>query len=311
MTVLRPFGVSGVIISLLSALIFSLLVFHRHIPNAAWNLGSLTETFLPWLGWFIPPLLVWAGIKRNLTVIAVSLLPVLVWGYIFGPLLPPKSEGPGEFRVVSHNVEDVNPDPESTARDLMDSNADLIALVEVTEDAKPIYEEVLGEEYPHVVDYGTVALWSQHPIRDSYPVEIGLDWVRAFQTHVDIDGQDVSVYVAHLLSVRFLPDAGFTIDQRNETVQRLGDDIEAQELDQVVLMGDLNGTAQDKTLAPITFQMQSAHANAGQGFGFTWPSSFPVARIDHVLYRGLDATDAQVLEPTESDHRPVQADFNF
>lgn len=311
MTVLRPFGISGAVISVLSALLLSLFVLHRHIPNAAWNLGSLTETFLPWFGWLILPVLVWAGFKRNLTVIGIALIPLLVWGYMFGPLLPPKSDGPGEFRVVSHNVYDGNPNPAETASDLMNSDADLIALVEVTQDAKPIYDEVLAEEYPHMVDYGTVALWSKHPVRDSYPVEIGLDWVRAFNAHIEIDGNDVSVYVAHLLSVRFMPDAGFTIDQRNETAQRLGDDIEAQELDRVILMGDLNGTAQDKTLAPITFQMNSAHASAGRGFGFTWPSSVPVARIDHILYRGLEATDAQVLDRTHSDHRPVQADFNF
>nr|WP_246497991.1 endonuclease/exonuclease/phosphatase family protein [Natronoglycomyces albus] len=311
MTVFRRFGVSGAVLTILSVLLLCLFVFHRHLPNRAWNLGSLVETFLPWFGLAIIPLLVWAALKRNVVTIVVAILPGLVWAYMYGPLLPDKSEGPGDFRVLSHNVEDINPNPEETARHVRDANADVVALVEITSEAMPTYRDVLAEQYPYTADYGTVALWSKYPISVSEPVDIGIDWTRAFRATVQVEGIDVSIYVAHLLSVRLMPDEGFTIDQRNRTAQMLGDAIEADAYDRVILMGDLNGTMQDKTLAPITYQMRSAHASAGRGFGFTWPSSFPVARIDQILYRGLEATDAQVLSQTGSDHLPVQADFNL
>lgn len=38
----------------------------------------------------------------------------------------------------------------------------------------------------------------------------------------------------------------------------------------VILMGDLNGTMNDRALANITSQMRSTQGAAGDGFGFSW-----------------------------------------
>jgi vancomycin resistance protein VanJ len=127
---------------------------------------------------------------------------------------------------------------------------------------------------------------------------------------VEIDGEPVAFYVAHLLSVRVNAE-GFTSEQRNETAVLLAEAIADEPLDRVVLAGDMNGTMQDRALAPITYQLESAQAEAGKGFGFTWPADTPLARIDQILFRGLDATSSKVLDATASDHRPVLADFAF
>ena len=43
------------------------MLLHSRIPNRIGNLGSLTETFLPWLGLLVPVLLVLALVRRSAT----------------------------------------------------------------------------------------------------------------------------------------------------------------------------------------------------------------------------------------------------
>ncbi|GAA1676476.1 teicoplanin resistance protein VanJ [Glycomyces endophyticus] len=300
---------SGVVIAA-SLLLAGVLLLHRFIPNRWYNLGSLIETFLPWFGIGVPVLVLLAAIRRRPLAIVCSLLPALVWFQMYAALIPDKHDGDGDFRVVAHNVNAENTDTEATAATLLAASPDVIVLVELTEDQRLAWADALDGDYEYSAAYGTVALWSVYPITESNEVDLNLGWARAFRAALDIDGEPVAFYVAHLLSVR-VNSEGFTSEQRNETATLLGEAIAGEELDRVVLAGDLNGTVQDRSLAPITYQLESAQASAGKGFGFTWPADTPLARIDQVLYRGLDATGSDVLDATASDHRPVQADFAF
>jgi vancomycin resistance protein VanJ len=300
---------SGALITA-SLLLAAILLLHRFIPNTWFNAGSLIETFLPWFGLAVPPLVLLAAIRRRALAIVSALLPGLVWFQMYAPLLPDKQIGDGDFRIVAHNVNAENTDTEGTAATLLAAEPDVIVLVELTEEQRIAWSDVLSDQYEYSVSYGTVALWSTYPVLDSTEVDLNLGWARAFRAAVEIEGEPVAFYVAHLLSVRVNAE-GFTSEQRNETAALLGEAIADEQLDHVVLAGDLNGTVQDRSLAPITYQLASAHAEAGSGFGFTWPADTPLARIDQVLYRGLEATGSDVLEATASDHRPVQADFAF
>ncbi|WP_369223922.1 endonuclease/exonuclease/phosphatase family protein [Streptomyces sp. R39] len=86
----------------------------------------------------------------------------------------------------------------------------------------------------------------------------------------------------------------------------------AAEPDQrVVVLGDLNGTMDDRAFAGLTARLRSAQEAAGDGFGFSWPAEFPVARIDQILVRGVRPESSWVLPPTGSDHRPVAAAISW
>jgi vancomycin resistance protein VanJ len=63
----------------------------------------------------------------------------------------------------------------------------------------------------------------------------------------------------------------------------------------------------DRGLASLRSRLTSVQDEAGTGFGFSRPAAFPVARIDHILTRGVAPTDARTLPATGSDHRPVAA----
>ncbi|WP_042404083.1 endonuclease/exonuclease/phosphatase family protein [Streptacidiphilus carbonis] len=297
----------GWVLAVLAGLLALLLLFHAELPNQVGNLGSLVETFLPWAGLAVPVLLVLAVVRRSATALVVLLVPVLVWANLFGALLTGKGGGGYDFTVVQHNVNATNSDIPGTVATLEAAKPDVIALEELSTDQVGTFRQDLAAAYPYHVIEGTVGLWSKYPLSDSKPVDIQIGWTRALRTTVASPHGDVAVYVAHMPSVRVKFDGGFTANQRDNSAEALGQALAAEKLSKVVLLGDLNGTMNDRSLAPITSQMRSAQGSAGSGFGFSWPAAFPMARIDQIMTRGVTPTDAWTLPQTGSDHLPVAA----
>ncbi|MFI1106228.1 endonuclease/exonuclease/phosphatase family protein [Streptomyces melanogenes] len=293
--------------SVLSALVMAA---HSAVPNALGNLGSLLETFLPWLGVSVPVLLALAAARRSATAGVSVLLPAVVWLVLFGGAFMDKSSGGGDFTVVSHNVNDHNPDPARTARQLASARPEVIALEELSADTAPVYERALADTYPYHAVEGTVGLWSRYPLRDVQPVAI-MPWTRALRATVQTPKGPVALYAAHLASVRVLPDSGFATRSRNEAAGKLADAVRAEALPRVVVVGDFNGTADDRALRPVFSGLTSAQEKAGDGFGFSWPAAFPMARIDQILLKGVTAASAWTLPRTASDHLPVAASLRL
>jgi vancomycin resistance protein VanJ len=301
----------GWVIAILAVLSALPLVFHRYVPNSVGNLGSLLDTFLPWVGFAIPILAVAALVRRSATAGVALLVPTVVWGVMFGHLLiPGKGGGSYDLRVLSHNVDAANPDPRDTAQELLTADADVMALEEITTADMKVYKAAFVKKYPYSVSRDTVALWSKYPVEASQSVDVGFKWTRALRAVVSTPEGKVAFYVAHLASVR-VGAGGFTSDQRNDTIKALGRQIADEKLAGVIVMGDFNGTANDRSLAPLTTGLRSAQGAAGHGFGFTWPAKFPMARIDHILVRGVTPTKAWVMKRTGSDHRPVVAEIRI
>lgn len=301
----------GLVLAALALLLGLLMLLHAKIPNQTKNLGSLVETFLPWFGLFIPVLLAGALWRRSASAVAALLLPVMVWLNLFGGLLSDKSHPGSDLTVASHNVGAENPDPVGTARDLAASGVDVLALEELTPQARGTYETDLAKAYPYHTVRGTVGLWSTLPLSDTQPVDIEMDSTRALRTTVATDRGPLAVYVAHLGSVRVNPRAGLSTRQRDAGAHALGNAIAAERAERVVLLGDLNGTVDDRAFDDITRQMRSAQDVAGEGLGFSWPARFPVARIDQILVRGVVPESSWVLPATGSDHRPVAAGISW
>lgn len=302
----------GRILAALAVLAAALQALHSAVPNTVGRFGSLLETFLPWLGLAVPVLLVLALLRRSALALAALVLPVLAWGLLFGGRATAGDGGAHDITAVQHNVSDVNADPSGTARALRDEGPDLIALEELTPAALPVYERELAREYPHRAVRGTVGLWSKHPLTDVGAVDIrpqgvGKDWNRGMRARARTPWGDVAVYVAHLPSVR-VQWHGFSSGRRDESARLLGEALAAEKLEKVILLGDLNGTVDDRGLAPVTTRLDSTGRDH---FAFSWPASFPAARIDHVMTRAAAVTHVRTLPATGSDHLPVAAEIAF
>ena len=289
-----------------AVLVAGLLVFHRAVPNTAGHLGSLVETFLPWLGLSVPVLLGLAWWRRCRMAALVVLLPVAAWLGVFGGHFLPRDEPAHDLTVVQHNVSDENADPAGTVRELVRVRPDLIALEELTPAARPAYTAAMPPEYAHHTVQGTVGLWSRHPLTGARPVDIrprdvGPDWNRGLRAVARLPGGDVAVYVAHLPSVRLGP-GGLDAARRDESAARLGAVISAEPLAEVILLGDLNSTVDDRGLAAV-----GPLTTARSTFAFSWPARAPVARIDQVMGRSVTVTELWTLPRTGSDHLPIAA----
>ena len=302
----------GLVIALLALLTAVLLAFHAEMPNSVGNLGSLLETFLPWVGLAVPVLLVPALLRRSATALLALLVPAVLWANLFGGLVSDKSGGTGDWTVVTHNVEAGNTDVPGTIRGLVASDAQIVALQELAGSQLRSYETGLAGAYPHHTVEGTVGLWSKYPIGEVSPVDLKIGWTRAFRARVTTPQGPVAVYVAHLPSVRLKAESGFTAHQRDVSAQALGDAIQAEPVKKVLLLGDLNGTMNDRSLAPVTSQMRSAQGAAGDGVGFSWPAAFPMARIDQIMSKGgLKPVDSRTLPRDGSDHLAVAATYRY
>ncbi|MFD6323709.1 endonuclease/exonuclease/phosphatase family protein [Streptomyces sp. NPDC058442] len=297
----------GVVLAVFALLLALVMMARSHIPNVVGNLGSLIETFLPWLGLAVPVLLLLALVRRSATALVAVLLPAVVWLNLFGGLLFDRTGPGGDLTVATHNVNAGNPDPSGTARDVAASGADVLALEELKASAVPTYERALAPTYKYHAVVGTVGLWSKYPLSDVAAVDIRLGWERAMRATVAAPGAQVAVYVAHLPSVRVKLEAGFTARQRDRSADALGSAIAREPLENVVLLGDLNGTMNDRALNAVTSQMRSTQGAAGSGFGFSWPAAFPMARIDQIMVKGAEPESSWSLPRTASDHLPIAA----
>jgi vancomycin resistance protein VanJ len=302
----------GLILVALAIVLALVMFLHSRIPNRIGNLGSLTETFLPWFGLAIPVLLVLALVRRSATALIAIVLPTVVWLNLFGGLLLSDKTGTGgDLTVATHNVNADNPDPSGTARDVAASGADVVALEELTASAVPTYEKALASTYKYYSVEGTVGLWSKYPMTGIKAVDIKLGWTRAMRATVATPEGQIAVYVAHLPSVRVKLEAGFTARQRDTSADALGEAIAAEPLKRKILLGDLNGTMNDRSLNAVTAQMRSTQGAAGSGFGFSWPASFPMARIDQIMVQGVEPVTSWTLPKTGSDHLPIAARVNL
>ncbi|MGW0363234.1 endonuclease/exonuclease/phosphatase family protein [Streptomyces sp. NPDC002990] len=297
----------GIVLAAIAALIALVMIFHADLPNDVGNFGSLTETFLPWLGLAVPVLTAAAVYRRSATALIAILLTAAVWINIFGGLVTDKSGSRGNLAVATHNVDADNADPRGTAESVAKAGADVLALTELKGSVVPVYEKALAGTYKYHAVEGTVGVWSKYPLTSSRPVDIKMGWTRAMRTTVATPAGDIGVYVAHLPSVRVKLNAGFTANQRDNSADALGAALAAEPLKKVMLLGDLNGTMNDRALSEVTSQMRSTQGAAGDGFGFSWPAQFPMARIDQIMVRGMKPEASWTLPRTGSDHLPVAA----
>lgn len=294
----------GTLIVVAAVVLAAVIAGHRLVPNVR-GMGSLVDSVAPFLGAAVPVLALLALLRRARVALLAILVPAVVWVSMFGGAwLPRRGGGPVQFRVASQNLQASNPDPARTVGALAETEADLIGLQEVSGGIRGSVAETLGDRYPHRASVSTVALWSRFPIREYEGVDTGLDWTRALRAVVAVPAGDVVVYVVHLGSAR-----PAETGMRDHTVRTLAERIRRDPAERLVVLGDLNTASTDRVIAPLAELLDDAQADAGRGLGFTWPAAFPLTRPDHVLYRGLTAASAGVVQTPASDHRAVTAGF--
>ncbi|MDY7100539.1 MAG: endonuclease/exonuclease/phosphatase family protein [Actinomycetota bacterium] len=224
-------------------------------------------------------------------------------------------DGAVTVRLVTSNVYEANPTPERLAAHLLDVDADLVLLQELTPELLDTFEAAgLTDGYPHrVLDplpgaQGSGIL-SRLPLDDGRAFAVaGWPMTTALVTVGDAEVRVVNVHAAAPLS-----------DENAARWERQLDELAgARDLggDHVVLAGDFNATLQHAPLRGLLdADFREAYREAGRGLGATWPVGLvplvgPLIRIDHVFVTpGLGVADIGLGSGHGSDHRPVVVDL--
>ncbi|TDT32731.1 endonuclease/exonuclease/phosphatase family protein [Naumannella halotolerans] len=291
----------GTVVLLLGLALAALLLGHEFLPEEA-GIALAVESALPWVWVLIAILLLVALVRRSVLSVIGFVVPALVWGLMFGPSLRPQAGGEPDLLVATQNVGARLPQPTATAEELIATGADLIAVQEIDSLSGEIIVERLDQEYAYSSTVGTVGLWSDLPFEVDRDAGLESPNSRSLVADVQTDLGPVRVHVVHLPSVR--PGAE---ERRNTALSELADDIESEDAERVIVVGDLNTATTDRRFDLLSDQLTDTRVAVGGGFGFTWPAIFPLTRPDHVLVKGLEPVSDQVLDRGTSDHRAVVA----
>ncbi|XVU28852.1 endonuclease/exonuclease/phosphatase family protein [Actinoplanes sp. CA-054009] len=278
----------------------ALLIAHEMVPGAT---GSLVDSALPWSAAPILLLIAATALTRRRWAVAATAIPALTWAVMFAPSLTDRATaGPHDLRVASLNLGTAA--PETALAPLLQAAPDVIVLEEITTADRKAVTATLNAAYPHRAAAGTVAVFSRLPLSHTTPVDIRIGWTRALATTVTTPNGPVRVYAAHLASAR----ADMTAN-RDRTLEALAAAVHADPSPRLILAGDLNTATTDRRFAALS-PLRDTQQDAGAGFGFTWPDTFPVVRPDHLLQHGMTTRRSWVLRAPGSDHRAVLADLD-
>lgn len=282
------------------------LLLHELLPTRM-GFALVVETILPWTGIVLALVLLMTLIRFSWLSAVGFLVPALVWAGMFGPaLLPNEDSGESDITVATHNVGARMPEPTAAAQTLIERDPDIVTIQELESLSGKIIHKELDSSFAHSQVLDTVGVWSKWPMSAPEEVDLGLQWPRAFATTVSTDHGDIRFYAVHMPSVRPGHES-----MRNAALRRLATAVETDGADHVVVAGDFNTASTDNNMSTLVPPLTDSREQARGGFGFTWPARFPVTRLDHVLYRGFDATSDEVLDRGSSDHRAVLAGLDL
>ncbi|HEX4791095.1 MAG TPA: endonuclease/exonuclease/phosphatase family protein [Actinospica sp.] len=325
-------------ILVLACLAVSFLVLHRFLPDAG-GIGSLLESWLPWLGVPVGLLLIAAAIVHTRRALIATLAASLVWTALYGPtLLPRGSSAPQQLRVFSEDVNGKAQEATDSGSMALAQHADVVALEDMYSSVSASSAvNALNAAYPnHVTEY-EFGLWSRYPITGATPIALGTS-VSAQETTAGADTEaglaasasDVPVigaleatlatphgalvvYLVHLPQP-VVGDQGFA-KARDVALTQFVAMLKANASPRIAVIGDINVAATDRQFSQLTGKdgLSSAQLAAGSGFGFTWPAEFPVVRLDDVLTRGLTPLRSVVLPAIDGGqtHLPIQVDLDY
>ncbi len=239
-----------------------------------------------------------------------------------GRVSQPATPGATELRVMTFNIHhaegvDGKLDVARVADVIRASGADVVGLQEVDRGVersgrRDILKELadltgmrlaFGKNIDHQGgDYGNGLLttWPIVSEGNRHLPGDGSEQRGALQVVIDVEGTQVLVLTTHLDYRR--PD-----DYRVASADAIMEMLRGWGPGPVVALGDFNDVPGSRTHTRLASMLTDAWAAVGKDDGFTIPVVSPNRRIDWILVRGLEPTQAEVVRTQASDHLPVVA----
>jgi vancomycin resistance protein VanJ len=286
-------------------------------PGERWWPVAAVNYFTPWVGLALLPViaLTWLGGQRALSL--TFLIAALLIGIHLAPhfLLKPAEPTTGfPLKVMTYNVHHRNQVSEPIIARILEEDADLVALQELTPDLSEDLVQALEGRYPYHTLKTSRSRWGQG-LLSRYPLEqlAGGSSYRYQPAIVQTPAGQITLLNIHTPS---LYPFGWKEDweKQRDFVQTLAGQIAGTE-GPVVVVGDFNTTPQSENYALLRRNLRDAFLDSGWGFGFSYPATpkfgirlpTPLVRIDYIFHsEHFGSLDSRVLgDSGGSDHRPV------
>ena len=296
----------------------------QYAPYPAFLLPALLAVVLSWrLGW------VW----RVIAIGALGLVATIIMGFAFGHA----DAGSGALRMMTYNIKAYRAVRqagmfEALEREVARHRPDLLVMQDAGDltaarrNAPAIAKSIFAGR--NVFSHDQYIVVSRYPLRDCRAGDLSFrgqphSYVRCI---VSIDGNEVELFTAHLLSPRRglnatrhegaegIDDWQRNFEDRLSQSRTLAGDIAKRERP-LIVAGDLNAPETSPVIRTLLERgLRDAFSSAGRGYGYTHGHSTMLAisflRIDHILVSPeIGVVDAFAGGKGGSEHRPVIADL--
>jgi vancomycin resistance protein VanJ len=313
----------------------------RLIGEAWWVTGA--ALYLPQVGFAIPlPVIVlWLAFARRWRLLLLQGFSVLLLLFpLLGLTLSWRSypaSGEPAFRVLSYNVDSANGGFRAVADEILSHSPDLVFLQELPQWRADGLRAELAPTYPNIVSHDQFMVASKFRIVSSeepphisffgrersprfmrFVVETPLGPVTVFNLHTVSPRGGFARLRGHGLRREVLSGRVFGGESAEELERsaalrmlqvRATADMARREKGPVMIVGDANLPPHSAIKASYLGDFRDGFAEAGLGFGFSYPARLPFMRIDMLLSNDqLAFTRVEVGSGRASDHLCVFGD---
>ena len=242
------------------------------------------------------------------------------------------------IRVLALNVHASYEGPEPLAELLARWQPDVVVLQEVSGQFAELVDTAIGEQYPFSIAAGLMtgsegsATWSRLPLDEADEFRLNEDGNVLHRVRVSTAADTVWIYNVHLSNPtgldngdgRFSAFRRFQAGERDRELRLLTEQMSGLR-EPFILAGDFNTASGSRAYRGFPDGWRDAFAEAGQGFGHTYPTPaheqdgddwlqipLPLLRIDYILASSeLRPVRAWTQEILGSDHLAVIADIGL
>jgi len=293
----------------------------RAIVGERWNIIGLFNSYFHLLILPAVILLPLSLILRRRWLVIELAAPFFFFVSTYGGQFLPRSinvpANAPQLHLLSFNINKSNQQIDQMIRVIRDSNADVVAIQELSPQLAQAADEQLAELYPYralhpQTDFSGQGVLSRYPLSNDEFWQINLG-----HQHVDVawNGQTITLFNVHPIH----PLRGFSFDGEARAME-VNDVLRRTETvtAPLLIVGDFNMTNLSDDYARVTDRYSDTYEQIGWGMGFGFPNfanAFhirfvpPLARIDYIFHDAhFQPVEMHVgSDSAGSDHFPVYA----
>jgi vancomycin resistance protein VanJ len=305
-------------------------------PGSHWSI-AFSNIFAS--GFFLPLLLLVpaAVLLRTRWMYIVTLLPLIIFLALFGarfvPRLGPTVTGGTRLRVMTFNQLFSNTNVSGLLAAIRAQHADVIALQELVPAVADAMQRDLKAVYPYQMlnpsnSVGGLGVLSRYPLEPATGVDGAAgQWVVLRARGQTLTIVNVHVHFSGISRIRSQRFGSLSYFRMYDTSGRLSQVNTLRQAAQqvsgsLIMMGDFNTGDREPGHAVLASELHDAFADAGRGFGFTFPNRkrigpitipVPLVRIDYVWTKGSVVPVSAITNCDDggSDHCMVIAELRI